>query len=58
MKDGCRLPEKTKNYDDLAKSRHPGENRGPVILYLTESTGFRPFDKTHGPEFIEGLSSE
>jgi hypothetical protein len=34
-------PEIISNVDGLAKSRHTGENRCPVIQQLSENTGFR-----------------
>ena len=29
------------NLDEVVKSRHPGENRGPGILQVLEEPGFR-----------------
>jgi hypothetical protein len=29
------------NLDELAKSPHPGENRGPEVLQVPKKTGFR-----------------
>jgi hypothetical protein len=31
----------TVKLDELVKSRHPGENRGPEVLQVLKKTGFR-----------------